>query len=427
MNFDDHLFFCAPSRLIIREGARHDLAPLLAKLGYRSGILVTDSYFAEQTAWVKEYVRAAQECGIATYVYSGGEPDPSTTLCDQATQHILAQLQEVTPDHVIALGGGSNMDLAKALTVTLRSKKPVAHYKDGIGNDEPLPFIAMPTTSGTASEVTPGAILIDPDNATKIALMDNRLRPFIALVDPQFTYTCPPRVTADAGIDAMIHGIESYVTMDSNGFERGNNPDPGYSGRTHLSKMFARESIRLCAQHLRQAYRNGTDTQARIGMSYASVFAGLSYGSAGLNAVHGIAYSIAGLTHETHGRTNAVILPYVLYELRETRAQELNDIAGICGIATEQPETILQLVQELQTLVGELGIPNNLKDFGISEADLPRLYSDAMSVTRLRHAFPVPDTADAYRRIIANAWDGTFSDTPALSLVQDSPLEYTSE
>ncbi|AHG65115.1 iron-containing alcohol dehydrogenase [Advenella mimigardefordensis] len=418
MNIDDHLFFCAPSRLIIREGARHDLPALLAKLGYHNGILVTDHYFAEHTPWVNEYVQAARQCGINTFVYSGGEPDPSTTLCDQATRQILAQTKGQTPDHVIALGGGSNMDLAKALTLTLRSNKPVACYKDGIGEDEPLPFIAMPTTSGTASEVTPGAILIDPDNATKIALMDNRLRPFIALVDPAFTYTCPPRVTADAGIDALIHAIESYVTMDSKQFERNNNPDPGYSGRTHLSQMFARESMILCARHLRQAYQNGADTQARIGMSYASVFAGLSYGSAGLNAVHGIAYSIAGLTHETHGRTNAVILPYVLYELRDARAQELKDIAAIFGATESGQDTILQLAQKLQTLVSELGIPNNLKDFGIKESDLPRLYTDAMDVTRLRNAFPVPDTSASYLRIIANAWAGDFSDTPNAVLQQ---------
>jgi len=428
MNVDDHLFFCAPSRLIIREGARHDLPALLAKLGYRNGILVTDSYFAEQTPWVDEYVQAARQCGISTYVYSGGEPDPSTTLCDVATRHILDRTQGQVPDHVIALGGGSNMDLAKALTLTLRSNKPVAHYRDGIGNDEPLPFIAMPTTSGTASEVTPGAILIDPDNATKIALMDNRLRPFIALVDPAFTYTCPPRVTADSGIDALIHAIESYVTMDSEQFERNNNPDPGYSGRTHLSRMFARESIILCARHLQQVYRNGADKQARIGMSYASVFAGLSYGSAGLNAVHGIAYSIAGLTHETHGRTNAVILPYVLYELRHARRQELEEIASIFGITGQGEDIVLQLAQTLQTLVSELDIPNNLKDFGIRQTDLPRLYADAMGVTRLRNAFPVKDTSASYLRIIANAWAGDFSDTPnaVLQQAQDNHNAYAS-
>lgn len=419
MSFDDHLFFCGPSRLIVREGARHDLAPLLARLGHRSGVLVTDRFFAENTPWVQEYVSEARKCGIATHVYSGGEPDPSTTLCDRATREILAALDQRIPDHVIALGGGSNMDLAKALTLTLRSNKPVAHYINGIENDEPLPFIAMPTTSGTASEVTPGAILVDPENATKIALMDNRLRPFIALVDPQFTYGCPPRVTADSGIDALIHAVESYVTMDSNEFDRNGNPDPGYSGRTYLSKLFAREAIVLCARHLKAVYLDGSNTQARIGMSYASVLAGLSYGSAGLNAVHGIAYSIAGLTHDTHGRTNAVIFPYVLYELRHSRLQELQDIAAIFGISGQEQghDAILQLVQKLQVLVSELGIPNNLQDFGIKQKDLPRLYADAMAVTRLRNAFPVSDSSCSYQRIITNAWTGCFQDEPATDML----------
>lgn len=411
MNFEDHLFFCAPNRLIIKEGARRDLAPLLEKLGHRNGVLITDKYFTEHTSWVKEYISDAERCGISTHVYNGGEPDPSTTLCDQATQDILGVMGDRDIDHVIALGGGSNMDLAKALTLTLRSRKPVASYMDGIGNDTPLPFIAMPTTSGTASEITPGAILLDPGNATKIALMDNRLRPFIALVDPEFTYTCPPRVTADSGIDALIHAVESYITMDSNVFERNNNPDPGYSGRTYLTRIFAREAITLCAQHLKQAFLDGKDTQARIGMSHASVLAGLSYGSAGLNAVHGIAYSIAGLTHKTHGSTNAVIFPYVLYELRHTRAHELEEIAHMFGISGRGENTIVNLVRTLKRLVSELGIPDNLKDFGIKQAQLPQLYEDAMAVTRLRNAFPVPDKAASYRRIITNAWAGEFSDT----------------
>lgn len=419
MNFEDHLFFCAPNRLIIKEGARHDLAPLLEKLGHRNGVLITDKYFTEHTPWVNEYVCAAEKYGVTTHVYSGGKPDPSTTLCDQATEDILSVMGDRDIDHVIALGGGSNMDLAKALSLTLRSKKPVARYMDGIGNDTPLPFIAMPTTSGTASEITPGAILLDPGNATKIALMDNRLRPFIALVDPEFTYTCPPRVTADAGIDALIHAVESYVTMDSNVFDRNNNPDPGYSGRTYLTRIFAREAITLCARHLKLAYLDGTDTQARVGMSHASVLAGLSYGSAGLNAVHGIAYSIAGLTHKTHGSTNAVIFPYVLYELRHTRAQELTDIAHIFGISGRGQNMILSLVQAFKQLVGDLGIPDNLKDFGIDQAQLPQLYEDAMAVTRLRNAFPVPDPAISYRRIITNAWAGEFSDTPEVQELPD--------
>lgn len=411
MTINDHLFFCAPARLVIREGARHELPALLARLGFRKGVLVTDRFFSDRTPWVREYVASAGKHGIDTYVYSGGQPDPSTTLCDAATAEIRAGLDATEPDHVIALGGGSNIDLAKALTLTLRSGKPVKAYMHGLGEDSPIPFIAMPTTSGTASEVTPGAILIDPANATKVALMDNQLRPCIALIDPEFTYTCPPRVTADSGIDALVHAIESYLTLDSTQFERNGNPDPGYSGRTHLSKMFAREAIVLCAKHLKNVYLDGADRDARIGMSYASLMAGLSYGSAGLNAVHGIAYGVAGLTHDTHGRTNAVMLPYVLYALRHARKEELLDIAGIFQIPETGDNAILALVQYLQTLVKTLGIPNNLRDFGIRQDQLGQLYRDALAVTRLRDAFPVPDTTAAYRGIIQNAWSGQFHDT----------------
>src|SRR5690606_15051801 len=167
--------------------------------GYRSGVLVTDAFFAETTPWVKEYTEAAEWLGISTIVYAGGLPDPTTGLCDEATAVLRDQLGGKQPDHVIALGGGSNIDLAKALTLTLPQGRPIAELAGDIGGCRPLPLLALPATSGSGSEATPGAILLDPANATKIAVQDNALRPQIALIDPEFTYPCPPRVTADAG------------------------------------------------------------------------------------------------------------------------------------------------------------------------------------------------------------------------------------
>ncbi len=172
--------------------------------------------------------------------------------------------------------------------------RPIREFVGDIAGQRPLPLIALPTTAGTGSEATPGAILLDPQNATKVAVMDNALRPQIALIDPEFTYTCPPRVTADAGIDAFTHAIESYLTIDSFDYDRAGHADPGYSGRSSLTMMFAREAMRLCILWLERAYTHGHDRQARIGMAYASAYAALSYGSAGLNAVHGIAYAVAG-------------------------------------------------------------------------------------------------------------------------------------
>lgn len=411
MRMHDQIHFCPPARVVIGCGCRSQLPALLARLGYRLGVLVTDAFFSGQTPWVREYVEAAAALGIETVVFDGGLPDPTTTLCDDATRDVRAHLGGRRADHVIALGGGSNIDLAKAMCVTLPAGRPVAEFKGTMpAAPDALPLIALPTTAGTGSEATPGAILIDPENATKIAVMDNALRPAIALIDPEYTYTCPPRVTADSGIDALTHAVESYLTLDSFDFARDGHPDPGYSGRSSLTMLFAREAIALCARHLLRCYHDGGDHEARVGMAYASHYAALSYGSAGLNAVHGIAYAVAGLTHKTHGTTNAVMLPYVLDALRETRAAEMLDIARLFGIAEPDAQrAVLQLPAVVRDLVAQLGIPANLKDFGIAQEELPQLTDDALAVTRLAKAFPVPDVATAYANIVRRAWQGVLA------------------
>ncbi|WP_454726235.1 MULTISPECIES: iron-containing alcohol dehydrogenase [Cupriavidus] len=411
MRMDDLVYFCAPARLIVGAGSRAQLPALLKRLGYRCGLIVTDTFFTRTTPWVDELVNGAREQGVELIVYDGGMPDPTTTLCDVATASVRARIGNQALDLVIALGGGSNIDLAKALCLTLLDGKPVQTFMGRIDARTPiLPLVALPTTAGTGSEATPGAILVDPENATKVAVMDNRLRPAVALIDPEFTYTCPPRVTADAGIDALTHAIESYLTLDSAEFDRAGEPDPGYSGRNALTMLFAQESIRLCSQFLMRSYRHGEDKEARTGMSYGSLYAALSYGSAGLNAVHGIAYAVAGLTHQSHGTTNAVMLPYVLDALREVRRAELLSVAGLFGIDTSDAESAVgQLPVVIRDLVQALGIPTTLQACGIAHDDLDRLTMDALGVTRLARAFPVLDVPSRYAAIVRNAWFGTLS------------------
>jgi len=413
MSVEDLVHSCAPARLIMGAGARTRLPALLQRLGYQRGLIVTDRFFTLSTPWVEELVTGARAHGVTLTVYDGGAPDPTTTLCDDATVTLCAR-GDLPLDHVIALGGGSNIDLAKALCLTLPAGAPVRTFIGRIDSATPvLPLIAMPTTAGTGSEATPGAILVDPDNATKVAVMDNRLRPAVALIDPEFTYTCPPRVTADAGIDALTHAVESYLTMDAAQFERGDDPDPGYSGRNALTMLFARESIRLCARHLRRSHATDGSAamrDARTGMSHASVYAALSYGSAGLNAVHGIAYAVAGLTHLSHGTTNAVMLPYVLDALRDVRRDELLTIARLFDVDDVDADAAIErLPAVLRELIGALGVPVTLAACGIEEGDLDTLTRDALAVTRLAKAFPVPDVDARYARIVRNAWAGSLS------------------
>ncbi len=156
MRTEDLIHFCAPGRLIVGCGARGQLPALLERLGHRQGVVVTDAFFARQTPWVRELVEAAGARGVRLAVYEGGEPDPTTTLCDRATGQVRAALDGARPDHVIALGGGSNIDLAKALCLTLPEGRPVRDFLGDLAGCRPLPLIALPTTSGTGSEATPG-------------------------------------------------------------------------------------------------------------------------------------------------------------------------------------------------------------------------------------------------------------------------------
>ena len=174
--------------------------------------------------------------------------------------------------------------------------------------------------------------------------------------------------------------------------------------------LFARESMRLCFEALEPVYVDGSNHQARNAMAYASLYAALSYGSAGLNAVHGMAYAVAGITHKSHGSTNAVMLPYVMDALRSTRRTEMLEIARMLDIDTRHEEVALRAVPvKLRELIGRLGIATDLHSFGISQEQLPGLIGDALGVTRLAKAFPVADIEGSYQRIIENAFAGVLS------------------
>lgn len=409
----DKVFMAMPSRIIFGSGERVTLPPLLKKLGYRNALVVTDKFFTGPGSTViSDLVAGLARAGIANIVFDGGLPDPTVSLCVSARQWALDHASAKSFDHVIAVGGGSNIDLAKVISVTLKFG---GHPEDYIGEGrlpgKPLPLVAIPTTSGAGSEITPGAILVSDRAATKVALMDNDLRPDIVVIDPDLTLSCPPKVTADAGIDALTHAIESYLTCDSEYFDRGGNPDPGYSGRNHITKLMAGEAIRLCFAHLSPAYEIGSDLEARTGMAYGSLLAAFSYASAGLNAVHALAYALANLTHATHGSTNAVFLPYVMDALRHVRSADIAEIGRLAGLTgADEADLARRAVAHTRDLVHAVGIPTTLRQFGVHEYDLAALVENGLGVTRLTKAFPIQPAANAYRTIVQNAFDGTLGD-----------------
>ena len=404
----DGLFLSMPPRILGGWGCRRELAPLLQRLGHRQSLIVTDRFFSTETPLVEELQSQLRENGIESLTFDGGIPDPTVDACMQAQAFVESRGWTHRIDHVIALGGGSNIDLAKVLSLTLKfGGKP----QDYVGEDRmpgmPLPLVALPTTAGTGSEITGGAILVDQASATKVAVMGNDLRPRIAVIDPELTISCPPQVTADAGLDALTHAIESYMTLDGVEFDRGGDPDPVYTGRNALTRLFAADAISLCFRHLPSAYAKGDDRTAREGMAAGSLYAALSYGSAGLNAVHALAYALAGLTHHTHGSTNAVYLPYVMDALMEARRGDLAVIGKLAG-ATGENESALarEAVIRTRDLVARVGIPTTLQGFGVKESDLPALTRNGLGVSRLTKAFPIQPPDEVYQRIVVNAYHG---------------------
>ncbi len=410
-DLDQPMFFCMPPRTLLAEGARHRVAALCAAQGWRRAAIVTDRFFTGHTAVVSDLCGELRAVGIEPVVHDGGEPDPSTTLCDRVAAELAAQAGDVPFDHVIAIGGGSNIDLAKAVCLALPHRRPIVDF---VGRTDwpgpPLPLVAIPTTAGTGSEITPGAILVQPDSATKVAVMRNDLRPRIAVIDPALTLSCPAKVTADAGLDALAHAIESLLTMDAARFDTGGDPDPGYSGRNPLTNLLALQAIDLAFRHLETAWRSPDDRAARTGMAWASLLAAMSYGSAGLNAVHGLAYALAGMTHASHGSTNAVLLPYVMDALIGYRDGELAEIARLAGVPDGPVPTLAaQAPVRVRALVGAVGLPTTLAGFGVTIDRLDELVRDGLAVTRLAKAFPVPDVARAYASIVDNAFHGRLS------------------
>lgn len=406
----ESIFFCTPSRILFGAGVLAQLPALLQRMGWRRALIVTDGFFAAHGRPGFLLRQCLIDHGIDCDLFDGGVPDPGLALCDAATR---AMREGIIPDCVIALGGGSNIDLAKVLTLTLVNGAEAASY---VGLDrlphDPLPLVAIPTTSGTASELTPGAILVAKDGQTKVAVMDNALRARIAVIDPTLTLSCPPRVTADAGVDALTHAIESYITQDAADYDRGGHPDPAYSGRNILTRTFARESIRLCFEHLRTAYREPDNLEARTGMALASLYAGLSYGNAGLHGVHALAYGVAALTHETHGTTNAVMLPYVMAGLAEDRCADLCEIARIAGVhggSGDTSEGAIAAARFVKQLIADVGVATDLRSLGLAEQDLPGLAAAGVGVQRLTKAYPASDPVGHYSAIVRAAHAGTLS------------------
>ncbi len=386
--------FHTSGQLVFGWGAVRQLPALMLRRKFRRVFLVTDRVLAGNG--ILEQVRAPLvEAGLDVDVFDGGEPEPSV----ESALRTLERARQYQPDVILGLGGGSNMDLAKVTAATFSHGGSPSDY---FGWDRILgpvvPLVCVPTTSGTGSEVSHAAVLTDTANAIKVSTLSNYLRPMIAVVDPELTLSCPPKVTADSGIDALTHAIEACTAVDFRSMELAENETAAYEGRTPLGECLAEKAIALIGKHLVTAVREPNNREAREGMSLAATLAGMAFSNCAVAVVHALEYPMGGELHVSHGAGNGLLLPFVMRFNLPERRSTFARIATLLGEDTSgrdeaaAAELAISAVEKLKLAIS---IPERIRDIGGREDQLPRFAAKAFGIKRLMMVNPrQPTEAD---------------------------------
>lgn len=316
----------------------------LTEIKGKNAVIFTDSFMASSgTA-----DRIAEKLGncSSVHIFDKVKPDPPIELVTEG----LEFLSRANADIVVALGGGSSIDAAKSVVLMAKRIHPENQIK----------LIAIPTTSGTGSEVTQFAVITDTSKGVKYPLVDEQLLPDIAILDPSLVITAPPGITADTGFDVLTHALEAYVSKNA----------------SDASDALAEKACELGFEYLPRCYKNGTDYMARDKMHSASCLAGMAFNGVGLGVNHSIAHALGGKLHIPHGRANAMLLPHVIsfnadldghFGADDTEAAiKYAKIAQRVGLPASNTRTgVLSLVQEITYMMHMMKIPMTLSEAGI--------------------------------------------------------------
>jgi alcohol dehydrogenase class IV len=356
--------------LMVGPGSSGRLGQAIAGFGHRRILIVTDGIISK-LGLLKDLTDALSAGGAAYAVFDEITPDAPIPLIERG----IAFYREHDCDAIVAVGGGSSMDASKVIAVAIANPhKPLrslAGYFKGLNN--PVRVYAVPTTAGTGSEVTVAAVISDPERHTKLVVVDTRIVPKMAALDPTLMTGLPPPITAATGIDALTHAVESYV---------GNWTTP-YSDGMALS------AVGLIFENLPKAYQDGKDLLAREKMSLASTYAGLAFTRANVGYVHAIAHQFGGRYHTPHGLANAIMLPHVLAFSMPAIRPRLAQLALRAKVADESDDDDTAAAKFLDAVIAlndSLGIPRHLA--ALKEADIPALARAACREAET--GYPVP-------------------------------------
>ncbi|MBU4581733.1 MAG: iron-containing alcohol dehydrogenase [Proteobacteria bacterium] len=357
--------FTGAKKIVFGNGSFAGLAEHLTELKVSRPLVVLDGNLAG-TGFGKKVSDLMEKAKIGFVLYDKAVPEPPIELADEGAKLAIRK----RCDGVVGIGGGSAMDLAKAIAVLAANKGKAEDYL-GL-NKVPgpgLPKIMVPTTAGTGSEVTFTAVFIRKKLKKKEGMNSPYLYPELALLDPELTLTLPPHATAATGIDALCHAIESYTSINA----------------SPMSELMSLEAIGLISDNLRTAVHDGTNIEAREAMLLGSLYAGLGLANAGVTAVHSLSYPLGGKYGISHGLANTVMLPRVMAFNLPGAQEKFVDIAEIMGeIVDDLPlrEAAYLAVEAVEALIEDCGIFTTLEELEIPEADFPELAKVAMTVAR---------------------------------------------
>ena len=391
-----------PRQVLFGAGQRRALGFVVAALGSRA-LVCTDARFGA-TAEFAELVRLIEDAGVHVTTYAEVQPDVPVHQVGECATLAMAS----APDVVVGMGGGSCLDLAKAVAVLLaHGGAPSDYYGEFRVPGPVVPVVAVPTTAGTGSEVTPVAVLTDPARVSKVGISSPHLIPHTAICDPELTHGCPPALTASAGADALSHVIEAFTAV-RRPVAAELAAERVFVGKNELTDTYALLGVGLIANSLHRAWAQPDDVEAREAMMLGATAGGFALGTAGTAAAHAIQYPVGALTHTPHGLGVGALLPYVMEFNRPTRIPELAQVALAMGAARDAaPEDLAdEAIDRVASLLASVGVPTTLADLGLPHDQLRWTAEQAMGAERLVANNPRPLDADALEQIVRAAHSG---------------------
>lgn len=351
--------FFVRSNIHFGAGSAGRLPELIRGYGFRKVMVVYDA--GVKAAGISEKVLdQIRQTDAAWVVFDGVIPNPTNEVVEQAAA--LAKAEQV--DGFIAVGGGSSIDLAKAVNILMTNPGRIGDYGGMNMVKKPcLPLIAIPTTAGTSSEITNVSALIDTEKVLKYVVIDNNIVASDVIADPEFTRTAPPSVTAATGMDAITHAVESYISNMA----------------TPLTAYNSLKGLEILYQNIARVVRDGSDMEAREQMMLGCIITGFAFSNANLGLVHAIAHTLSAHFGLAHGMANACVLPYVMAYNAEACPEKMADLARAIGLKTSgNPDADKLLLSDaLLALIRELGI-KTLSQQGISRDDFDMLAEDVL-------------------------------------------------